>query len=128
MSLFFLKIHNDSSTALLSNDKVFLFTPQCQVIAKIIMHNIIPKSGEFDRARGCISLLIFCVLESLPVNLPSMIFDQMTFLTISAKSLPFGKLLTLLFQFWGTDLSKEDLIPPPAPLNRDFLNRKQSSC
>jgi len=37
-------IHNDSNPSFIQNENVSLSTPQCQVIAKIIMHNIIPKS------------------------------------------------------------------------------------
>jgi len=58
---------NDPNPSLVQNENVFLFTPQCQVIAKIIAHNIIPKSKEFDYARECTSLLIYiyCILSSL---------------------------------------------------------------
>jgi len=96
------------------------------VIAKIIMHNIFPKSREFGRARGCTSLLIYCILPSLPVNLPQLIFDIKSAPNIASKSLPFRMLLTLLFRHWGIDLSGEDPTPPPAPLDHGFLNTKQS--
>ena len=63
-------IYNDLNSFLVSNENIFLFTFQCQVITKIIMHNILPKSGEFDRVRGGTSLLIYCILQSFLVNLP----------------------------------------------------------
>lgn len=119
-------IHKDSNPALVQNKNVHLFTPQCQVIAKIIMHSIVPKAGEFDRARGCATLLIYCILTSLRVNIPKLILDTMTSPNIATKSLPFGMLLTLLFKHWGIDLTSEYCLSPPSPLDRSFLHRKLS--
>ena len=84
--------------ALISIEKVSFFTSQSKVISKVIMHNIVPILGEFVHARGCIPLLIFCILESIYVNMFQLIFDQMTSPSIAAKTLPSSMLLTQLFE------------------------------
>ena len=114
-------IHNDSNLVLVSNENIFLFTPQCQVIAKIIMHNIVPKSGELNRARGCIPL-IFYIFQSLPVNIPRMIFDQMTSPSVASK---FQNVIDLTFLALGHQ-SFKGYYHSSALLDRYFMNRKQS--
>jgi len=44
-------IHNDFNPFLIKNENVNLFTPISQVIAKIIMHNIVSTPDEFNHAR-----------------------------------------------------------------------------
>jgi len=91
-------IHNDFNPFLIKNENVNLFTPISQVIAKIIMHNIVSTPDEFNHARWCTSLLIYYSLSFIPVNLPRLIFDIMTGPNLTSNSLLFGMLLTLLFK------------------------------
>ena len=64
------------------------------------MLNILPKSSEYDKARGCITLLIYYIMKGLSVNLPKLIFDHMTTDNFDNRNLPYGMLLTLLFDYW----------------------------
>ena len=61
-------IHKDDNPRLTLNDKVSLPTLPCQILAMIIMFNILPKPGEFSKVRGCIILLIYGIMRGLPVN------------------------------------------------------------
>ena len=63
------------------------------------MLNIFPQSGEYGKARGCITLLIYCIMKGLSVNLPKLIFDYMTANSFDNKNLPYGMLLTILYDF-----------------------------
>ena len=80
-------IHFDSSLSLTENKNVTLFTPIYQVIAKIIIYNIVPSPDEFDHARGCTSILIYCIICFVPVNLPKLIFEIITGPNLASNSL-----------------------------------------
>ena len=91
-----------SSTMILiplsENENVTLFAPLSQVIAKIIVYNIVPSPDECDHARGCTSLLIYYIPSFIPANLSKLIFDIIIGPNIASKNLPFDMLLTLLFK------------------------------
>jgi hypothetical protein len=110
------------------NEDIHLYTLPAQILAKIIFHNLVPKTGEFDRARGCVPILIYCFLQGIPVNIPRLILAQIsaTNLATTSKGLPFGMLFTRLFTHWGIPLEGQELIKPPGPLGRSFLQKKQS--
>jgi len=44
-------------------------------------------------------------MRSLPVNLSKLIFDNITADNFEHRNLPYGMILTILFDFWGVDLS-----------------------
>jgi hypothetical protein len=110
------------------NEDIHLYTLQAQILAKIIFHNLVPKSGEFNRARGCVPILIYCFIQGIPVNIPRLIIDQLCASndTTISKGLPFGMLFTRLFRLWGVPVAGLELIPPPRSLNRSFLQMKLS--
>jgi len=59
-------IHGDNNTCLKTNENVVHFTLLCQILAKIIIHNIMAIAGEFGKAIGCITSHMYCVLTSQP--------------------------------------------------------------
>ena len=92
-------IHNDGNLYLTLNDKVSLLTIPCQILAKIIMLNILPKSREYGKVRGCITFLIYCIIIGLPVNLSKLIFDNLTADNFEYKNLSYGMILTIFLIF-----------------------------
>ena len=98
-------IQNNDNHRLTLNDKISLLTLPCQSIAKIIMLNILPKSANYGKARGCITLLIYCIMKGLSINLPKLVLDNMTIDNFDNTNLPYSMLLTILFDCWGVDLS-----------------------
>ena len=93
-------LHNYNNPCLTLNDKVLLVMIPSQISAKIIMLNILlPKLGEYGKARGCITLLIYCILRGFPVNLPKLMFDNMTIDNFEHRNLPYGMVLTIFFDF-----------------------------
>ena len=57
------------------NEDIHLYTLLAQIIAKIIFLNLVPKTGEFDHARGCVPILAYCIMKGIPVNIPILILD-----------------------------------------------------
>jgi len=106
-------IHGDNNLGLKANEYVVRFTHLCQVLPKIIMHNIVPKAGEFGRAKGCIPILMYCNLTSQGVNLPLMLFNNMTVDNNAHHSLPLGMVLSRLFSHWQVDVQGELFQPSP---------------
>ena len=89
------------------------------------MLNILPKSENMVK-RECITLSIYCIMKGFLVNLPKLMFDNMTADNFEHRNLPYGMVLTISFDFWGVDLSEEPFISPPRAFNRCFLNYKLS--
>jgi len=87
------------------------------------MLNILPKSEEYGKARGCITLLIYCILRGFSVNLSKLIFDNITVDNFEYRNLPYIMVLTIFFDFWGVDLSEDPFIAPLGAFNKSFLNR-----
>ena len=100
----------------------YLIIP-CQVLAKIIMLNILPKSGKYGKARGCVTLLINCIMSGLSVNLLKLIFDNMTAENFEHKNLPYNMILTIFFEFWGVNFFEEAFVATPCPFDHSFINR-----
>jgi len=67
-------IHNDQNSSLITNDDATLFTPLCQIISKIVLYNLIPCPERATFSRNCTSLLIYCIVSQLNVNLPKLTF------------------------------------------------------
>ena len=70
-------IHGDDNPGLVRNEVVSRYTLQSQVLAKIIFFNIVPKHGEYSHARGCVPLIIYCLLRGIKVNFPRVIASHM---------------------------------------------------
>jgi len=43
-------LHDDDNPTLVRNDRVKCYTLRAQVLAKIIFHNLLPKTGEYSHA------------------------------------------------------------------------------
>ena len=56
-------LHDDDNTSLMRNKEVKHYTLPAQVLAKIIFHNLLPKSGEYSHARGCAPLSFIAYYE-----------------------------------------------------------------
>ena len=55
-------LHDDDNSSLVRNEEVKRYTLLAQVLAKIVFHNLLPKSREYSHARGCVpfSFIAFC--------------------------------------------------------------------
>jgi len=95
------------------------YTLHAQILAKIVFHNLLPKSGEYSHARGCAPLLIYCLLKGIRINIPRLIIDVMLseHLLISTRNLPYGMLLTRLFKHFKINLSNERVVNPLIDIN-----------
>jgi len=107
-------------------------TPISQILAKIVLHNILPKSGEFSHARGCAPLLIYCLQRGIQVNIPKLILDNMTsdYHMIPNRNLPHGMVLSHIFKHYHVDLLKETPTPPAVSINHTLLKRciRNTTC
>ena len=114
--------------ALVRNKKVKYYTLFTQVLANIVSHNLLPKSGEYSQARGCAPLLIYCLLRGIKVNIPRLIIDFILFehLLIPSRNLPYGIILTRVFKHLKIDLSDEKIIAPSIDIDRTLLKRMQA--
>ena len=77
------------------------------------MHNIVPKASEFGKAKGCIPILMYCILTSQGVNLPLMLFNIMIVDNSAHHSLPLVMVLSRLFSYWQVDVQGELFQPSP---------------
>ena len=91
-----LLLHDDDNPTLVRNKKVKYYTLTAKVLTKIVFYNLLSKSGEYSHARGSASLLIYCLLKGIRVNIPKLIIDFMVseHLLIPNWHLPFGMLIT----------------------------------
>jgi len=71
-------LYGNDIPALFENEEVRHFILISQILAKIVLHNILPKSGEFSHARGCAPLLIYYPQKRIKVNIPKLLVDVRT--------------------------------------------------
>ena len=45
-----------------------LLTPLCRMLAKIILHNVLPQRGHFDEVKGDAILLLYALMKKIKVN------------------------------------------------------------
>jgi len=76
------------------------YTLTAQVLAKIVFYNLLPKSGEYNHARGSAPLVIYCLLRGIRINIPMLIINYMTsdHLLVPNRHLHFGMLITRLLK------------------------------
>jgi len=96
-----------------------------QILAKIVLCNLLPKSEEYIHARGSAPLLIYCLLKGIRVNIPKLIINFMLseHLLIPNRHLPFGILITELLKLLKFDLYAERSIEPSIDINSTLLKR-----
>jgi len=102
------------------------YTLTAQVLVKIVFYNLLLKSGEYSHARwGSASLLIYCLLKGIRVNILKLIIDYMAseHLLIPNWHLPFGLLITHLVKQLKFDLSTKRSIEPSVDINNTLLKR-----
>jgi len=102
-------LYDDDNPGLVRNEEVKHYTLPSQVLAKIVYHNLLSKSGEYSHTRGCSPLLIYCLLRGNKVNISKLIIDFLIFdhLLIPSRNLPYGMILTRLFKHFKINLSDE---------------------
>ena len=103
--------------------KYYTFT--AQILTKIVLYNLLPKSGEYSYARSSTPLLIYYLLKDIRVNIPKLIIDYMAseYLLIPKRHLPFGMLITHLLKQLKFDLPAERSIEPSVDINNTLLKR-----
>jgi len=70
--------------------------------------------------------LDYCIMCDLPVSLPLLIFNNITADNFEHRNLPYDIVLTIFFEFWRVDLSKELFIAPPRPFDHSLITRLMS--
>ena len=51
-------LHDDDNPGLVRNEEVKCYTLTAQILAKVVLYNLLPKSGEYNHARGSVPLVI----------------------------------------------------------------------
>ena len=107
-------LHDEDNPSLLRNEEVKYYTLSPQIFSKIIFHNLLPKSGEYSHARDCASLIIYCLLRGIQVNILRLIITVMLsdHLLIPSRNLPYEMILTHLFKHLKNNVSDERFVAP----------------
>ncbi|CAL1370380.1 unnamed protein product [Linum trigynum] len=83
-------------------------TVQARVIHHMLSYNILPEGGHWETVTYFDMELLTSLLLDEKVNLPYLIFnDMLTAAESSNRNLPYGMILTLLFEHFNVDLSGE---------------------
>lgn len=109
--------------------KTFIYShPVFKLLPRLFFYNLVPKSSEYDCARGCVLLIVYCFLAKFSINIPLFILDQICAanLVIPTKGLPFGMLFTRLFSHWHIPVDGLELINLTCAIYSSFLLRKRS--
>jgi len=90
-----------------------------------MFYNLLPKSGEYSYTQRSASLLIYCLLKDIRVNILKLIIDFMLskHLLIPNRNLPFRMLITCLLKLLKFDLSGERSIAPSIDIKNTLLKR-----
>jgi len=121
-------LHQDDNPDLVRNEIVSQYTLQSQVLAKIVFHNIVPKSGEFSHARGPVPLIIYCLLKGIKINFPRVIASHMSGdqIRTAGRSLPYGMLITHLLRALDFDFSGQAPSKPSSDFNAAALKMMEA--
>ena len=101
------------------------YTLTAQVLTKIVFHNFLPKSREYNHAHGFAPLWIYCLLKGIRVNIFKLIVDFMLseHLLIPNRNLPFGMLITNILKLHNIDLLGEKVIASSIDIKCTLLKR-----
>jgi len=62
----------------------------------------------------------------LLVNLPQLVFNNISADNFEHRNLPYGMVLAIFFYYWGVNLSEEACIAPSRPFDHSFITRMMS--
>lgn len=105
--------------ALMSNDLL----PELQLLNHYITDNVLPRGGGFDRVTSFQSYLLYNIVKRNRLCLPYILLIEMALAGSTDKSLPFGGLLSLVFEDHGIDLLGEDTTSLKEPFNSASVAR-----
>ncbi|KAG5549194.1 hypothetical protein RHGRI_014531 [Rhododendron griersonianum] len=88
-----------------------------------ITDNVLPRGGGFDRVTSFQSYLLYNIVKRNCLCLPYILLKEMALAGSTDKSLPFGGLLTLVFEHHGIDLLGEDTTRLKEPFNSASVAR-----
>ena len=96
------------SNALILKPKSIDLTLEARLILLFIQHNILPRGGHLRGPTYVDLWLIYSILMGCKVNLGFLIIQHMSKVLTSSRSiLPYGMLLTSVFQSFGVNLDSE---------------------
>ena len=100
--------HLCKSNALILKPKLIDLTLEARLILFFIQHNILPQGGHLSEPTYVNLWLVYSILMGHKINLGFLIIQHMSKVVISSRSiLPYGMLLTSVFQYFGVDLDIE---------------------
>ncbi|XP_077245791.1 uncharacterized protein LOC143885473 [Tasmannia lanceolata] len=109
---------NDGSTNVSYNS----LSRRCKVLHKILINNITPRGGNSDMVRPFEVFIIYRLLKGQPLHLGYIILSFMEDTRTKAlASLPFGMLLTRIFQHEKLVQGSEERVRPSNPMNRTTI-------
>ena len=80
---------------------------EMRLLHSIIGHILFPKTGRFDFVSERDLIIMHCVLEKIPINLPKLMISYMIEAsTKSQASLSYGMILTILFKEFRVPINK----------------------
>ncbi|XP_020254102.1 uncharacterized protein LOC109831175 [Asparagus officinalis] len=91
--------------------------PIAKLIARIIAHNLIPKTGSFDHFASDKINAVYAIFAEIKVDWATIFINNMA--SKHTKFLPFGSFFTLIFQHFNVDLTNE----PKVESTRDFFDK-----
>ena len=80
--------------------------PHAQLVSKILSHNVYPKQPSKGFVPNEISLLIYAIFCSFPINWSSIIFNNMINFR-AFRSLPFGYFITHILKYFNVPLHND---------------------
>jgi len=115
-----LLLHGDANPNLVKNEEVEYYTLTIQVLLKIILFDLLPRSGKYSHARGNALLLNYCLLKGIRVNIPKLLMDFLFFdhLMIPSRNLSNGMIITYFLKHFKIDLSGKTVYPPSVDIDR----------
>ena len=120
-----LLLHGDNNPGLVKKKEVKYYTLTAQVVAKIVLFDLLPKSGEYNHARGSTSLLIYCLLEGIRVNIPKLLIDFMLsdHLMIPSRNLLYEMIIIHLLKHFKINLFGDTAYPSSVDIDHTLLKR-----
>ncbi|XP_020242941.1 uncharacterized protein LOC109821162, partial [Asparagus officinalis] len=97
------------------NNNLLNFTSK--IIARIVAHNLIPKTGSFDYFAADKVNAVYAIFAKIRVNWANVFLKNMAYK--HSKFLPFGSFITLILKHFGVDLSGEPKVDP----NKKYFDR-----
>jgi len=113
----------------MKKEEVKYYTLTAQVLANIVFCNLLPKLDKYSHAMSCTSLLIYCFLQGIRVNIPKLIINFMLseHLVTPSRNLPCEMIITHLLKYFKINVSGEKAFDPSVEIDRTLLKKIQAS-